>query len=197
MRTHRQTRYAMAKAADRGDDAVAVLIDCFAAAVQTRCARKLGRDELNRVCEVACEALERDYLTGEGRDIVDLVMGMVPQARYSRSPSHFHPFVKNPTGAHYGIRSRHVITAVNQIKVLYAQEAMRVPKPSLAREVKKAEYRLAYVVGRYARMDGTMSKTEYEFLRSKFPWRRFDYATEYDEINPERLDVLVLLQSWI
>ncbi|KAH0280675.1 hypothetical protein KCU91_g852, partial [Aureobasidium melanogenum] len=197
MRTHRNTRKAMAMAADRGDDAIAVLIDCFAQAVQTRGARRMGRDEVNRVCEVACEALERDYLTGEGRDIVDLVMEMVPQARYSRYPSHFHPFVNNPTGAHFGIRSKRVRTAVDQVKALYAQEAMRMPKPSLARDVKKAEYRLADVVGRHARMDGTMNKTEYEFLRSKFSWRRFDYTTEYDEINPEQLDVLVLLQSWI
>ncbi|KAI4744328.1 hypothetical protein E4T50_05326 [Aureobasidium sp. EXF-12298] len=197
MRTHRNTRKAMAMAADRGDDAVAVLIDCFAQAVQTRGARRMGRDEVNRVCEVACEALERDYLTGEGRDIVDLVMELVQQARLSRYPTHFHPFVNNPTGANFGIRSKRVRTAVNQVKVLYAQEAMIMPKPSLARDVKKAEYRLADVVGRHARMDGTMNKTEYEFLRSKFPWRRFDYAHEYDEINPERLDVLVLLQSWI
>ncbi|KAG9522247.1 hypothetical protein KCV07_g3138, partial [Aureobasidium melanogenum] len=197
MRTHRNTRKAMAMAADRGDDAVAVLIDCFAQAVQTRGARRMGRDEVNRVCEVACEALERDYLTGEGRDIVDLVMELVQQARLSRYPTHFHPFVNNPTGANFGIRSKRVRTAVSQVKVLYAQEAMRKPKPSLARDVKKAEYRLADVVGRHARMDGTMNKTEYEFLRSKFPWRRFDYAHEYDEINPERLDVLVLLQSWI
>ncbi|KAH0339841.1 hypothetical protein KCU81_g7060, partial [Aureobasidium melanogenum] len=196
MATHRRVRKLMAMAADRGDDAVAVLIDCFAQAVQARGA-KMSRDELNRVCEVACEALERDYLTGEGRDIVDLVMDLVQQARYNRYPTHFHPFVNNPTGASFGIRSKRVRTAVNQVKVLYAQEAMRVPNPSLAREVKKAEYRLADVMGRHARMDGTMNKTEYEFLRSKFPWRRFDYASEYDEINPERLDVLVLLQSWI
>ncbi|CAD0100844.1 unnamed protein product [Aureobasidium mustum] len=197
MKTHRKVRNAMAKAADRGDDAIAVLIDCFAESVQKQSVQRLGRNELNRICEVACEALERDYLTAEGRDIVDLVMDLVPQARYSRSPSHFHPFVKNPTGASFGIRSKRVRTAVNQVKVLYTQEAMRVPKPSLGREVKKAEYVLADVVGQYARRDGTMNKTEYEFLRSKFPWRRFDYAAEYDEINPERLDVLVLLQSWI
>ncbi|KAH0367818.1 hypothetical protein KCU65_g4386, partial [Aureobasidium melanogenum] len=197
MTTHRRVRKLMAMAADRGDDAVAVLIDCFAQAVQTRSMRGLGKVELNRVCEVACEALERDYLTGEGRDIVDLVMELVPQARFSRYPTHFHPFVNNPTGANFGIRSKRVRTAIHQVKVLYAQETMRMPNLSLARDVKKAEYRLADVMGRHARMDGTMNKTEYEFLRSKFPWRRFDYASEYDEINPERLDVLVLLQSWI
>ncbi|KAI4726271.1 hypothetical protein E4T49_05935 [Aureobasidium sp. EXF-10728] len=197
MRTHRNTRKAMARAADRGDDVIAVLIDCFAEAVQRQSVRRLNMNELLRVCEVAWEALERDRLTGEGRDIVDLVMDLVSQACNSRRPSHFHPFVNNPTGAHFGIHSKRVRGAVNQLKTLYNQELKRGYVPALARDVKRAEYRLVDVVGQYARMDGTMNLAEYEFLRQKFPWRRFDYVAEYDAINPERLDVLLLLDTWI
>jgi hypothetical protein len=188
----------MAKAADRGDDAIPVLIDWFARAVQRKSLRRrVSRDELNRLCEIAYELLEKEYLTGAGRDIVDLVMSMAAEARYRRGPSHFHPFVNNPTGAYFGIRSRHVRAAVNTVRQLYGEEAIKGHEPGFAREVKKAEYRLAAVVGWFARADGSMNKTEYEFLRKKFPWRRFDSAAEYDMINPERLDVLLLLQSWI
>ncbi|CAD0115042.1 unnamed protein product [Aureobasidium uvarum] len=197
MRTHRNTRNAMAKAADRGDDVIAVLIDCFAESVQRRSLRRLDMNELLRVCEVAWEALERDRLTGEGRDIVDLVMDLVGQACNGRHPSHFHPFVNNPTGANFGIRSKRVRGAVNQLKILYSQEVKRGYVPALARDVKRAEYRLVDVVGWYARMDGTMNRAEYEFLRKKFPWRRFDHVAEYDAINPEQLDVLLLLDTWI
>jgi hypothetical protein len=189
----------MAKAADRGHDAIAVLVDCFALAVhqKSRSVKQMDKTELNRLCEIAYELLEKEYLTGPGRDIVDLVMGMAPEAKYSRHPSHFHPFVNNPTGACFGIRSKHVRAAVNTVKSFYSQEPKRGHEPGFAREVKKAEYRLAAVVGWFARADGSMNKSEYEFLRHKFPWRRFDKSAEYDMINPERLDVLLLLQSWI
>jgi hypothetical protein len=197
MRSYRTTRYLMAKAADHGGDAIDVLVDCFALAVQRRSVRKVSREELNRLCQVAFELLEKEYLTGAGRDIVDLVMGMAAEAQYRRCPSHFHPFINNPTGAHFGIRSRHVSAAVNTVKSFYGQEPKRGHEPAFAREVKKAEYRLAAVVGWFARADGSMNKSEYDFLRQKFPWRRFDDAAEYDLINPERLDVLLLLQSWI
>jgi hypothetical protein len=196
MNTHRNTRYAMAKAADRGDDAIPVLIDCFARELQHKCKRMSG-NELTRMCEIAYERLEKEYLTGGGRDVVNLVMGMVSEAKSTRGPSHFHPFAKNPTGARFGIRSKFVRTAVSVVKHLYGQEAKRGHVPALARESKKAEYRLADVVGYYARADGSMSKSEYDFLREKFPWRRFDRDAEYDLVNPERLDVLLLLQSWI
>lgn len=197
MYSYRSTRFAMAKAADRGDDAIPVLVDCFARAVQNKSWIVVSRHELNRLCEIAYELLEKEYLTGAGRDIVGLVMGMAAEACYRNRPTHFHPFFNSPTGAYYGIRSRHVRAAVNTVKVLYSQEAKRGYEPGFAREVKVAEYRLAAVVGWFARADGSMNKTEYEFLRQKFPWRSFDSATEYDLVNPERLDVLLLLQTWV
>lgn len=197
MYSYRSTRFAMAKAADRGDDAIPVLVDCFARAVQNKSWITVSRDELNRLCEIAYELLEKEYLTGAGRDIVDLVMSMASEACYKNRPTHFHPFFNNPSGAYYGIRSKHVRAAVNTVKVLYSQEAKRGYEPGFAREVKVAEYRLAAVVGWFARADGSMNKTEYEFLRQKFPWRSFDSATEYDLVNPERLDVLLLLQTWV
>lgn len=197
MRSHRKVRETMAKAADRGYDPIPVLIDCFAQAMQRQSVRKVDNNELHRLCEIAYERLEKEYFTGRGRDIVNLVMGMTSEAACKGRPSHFHPFVNNPTGANFGIRSKHVRAAVNAVKHLYSQEARRGHVPALAREVKRAEYRLADVVGWYARADGSMSNTEYDFLRQKFPWRRFDRAAEYDMVNPERLDVLLLLQSWI
>jgi hypothetical protein len=197
MCTHRKTRNAMAKAADRGHDAIDVLVDCFAQAVQHRSKRKASRDELRSFCEVAYEMLEKEYLTGGGRDIVDLIMGKAGEARYGNHPTHFHPFINNPTGERFGIRSKQVKAAVDTVKHLYGQEAKRGHVPALAREIKKAEYQLADVVGYYARADGSMNKSEYDFLRQKFPWRRFDKKSEYDLINPERLDILLLLQSWI
>lgn len=197
MYSYRSTRFAMAKAADRGDDAIPVLIDCFARAVQNKSWMRVSKGELNRLCEIAYELLEKEYLTGAGRDIVDLVMSMAAEACYRNRPTHFHPFLNNRTGAYYGIRSRHVRDAVHAVKWLYGQEFTRGHEPVFAREVKKAEYKLAAVVGWFARADGTMSKTEYEFLRQKFPWRKFDNVAEYDLVNTERLDVLLLLQTWI
>ncbi|KAI4784988.1 hypothetical protein E4T52_00007 [Aureobasidium sp. EXF-3400] len=197
MRSYRRVREAMARAADRGHDAIPVLVDCFAQAIQHRSIRRVTRDELNRMCEIAYELLEKEYLTRGGRDIVNLVMSMAIEARCKRGPTHFHPFVNNPTGMYFGIRSRHVRAAVNTVRQLYDEEVKEGYEPGFARELKKAEYRLAAVVGWFARADGSMNKTEYEFLRKKFPWRRFDSAAEYDMINPERLDVLLLLQSWI
>jgi hypothetical protein len=197
MCTHRNTRYAMAKAADRGDDAIDVLVDCFAQEIQQPPGRRVNREELNRAREVAYERLEKEYLTGGRRDIVNLIMGMTSEVKCKSAPSHFRPFNKNPTGVHFGIRSKHVKAAVNTVKHLYGQEAKRGHVPALAREIKKTEYRLADVVGYYARADGSMNKSEYNFLREKFPWRRFDRDAEYDLVNPERLDVLLLLQAWI
>jgi hypothetical protein len=197
MCSHRKTRNTMAKAADRGDDVIPVLVDCFAQAVQHRSVKRVSRDELNRVCEVAYELLEKEYLTGSGRDIVDLVMEKASEAAHRGYPTHFHPFTNNPTGERFGIRSRWVRAAVNTVKHLYGQEAKRGHVRGLVYEIKRAEYRLADVVGYYARADGSMNKSEYEFLRKKFPWRRFDKSAEYDMINPERLDVLLLLQSWV
>jgi len=197
MYSFRSTRVAMAKAADRGDDAIPVLIDCFARAVQNKSWMRVSRDELNRLCEIAYELLEKEYLTGAGRDIVELVMSMAADACYRNRPTHFHPFFNNRTGAYYGIRSKHVKAAVNVVRSLYGQEAKKGHEPGFAREVKKAEYRLAAVVGWFARADGSMNKKEYEFLRHKFPWRSFNNAAEYDMVNPERLDVLLLLQTWV
>ncbi|THZ16429.1 hypothetical protein D6C91_06360 [Aureobasidium pullulans] len=199
MRSFRKARNAMAKAADRGHDVIPVLIDCFADTVQRRSAQRPSRDELNRLCEVAYEVLEREYMTGGTRDIVELVMMLAPQARYGRAPSHFHPYVNNPTGAFYGIRSRYMRAAVNQVKTLYGKEAKTGSQPShsLARDVKKAEYRLADLIGWYARLDGSMNKEEYEFLRTVFPHRMFEDAAEYDLINTGRLDVLLLLERWV
>jgi hypothetical protein len=198
MNTHRNTRYAMARAADRGRDPISVLLDCFAQDLQHKCKRRMSGNDLNRFCEIAYERLEKEYLTGGRRDIVNLIMGMASEIKRSRhSPSHFDPFVNNPTGARFGIRSKHVKAAVYTVKHLYGQEAKRGHVPALAHEIRKAEYRLADVVGWYARADGSMNKSEYEFLREKFPWRRFDRTAEYDMVNPERLDVLLLLQSWI
>lgn len=199
MRSFRKARNAMAKAADRGHDVIPVLIDCFADTVQRRSAQRPSRVELNRLCEVAYEVLEREYMTGGTRDIVELVMMLAPQARYGRAPSHFHPYVNNPTGAFYGIRSRYMRSAVNQVKTLYGKEAKTGSQPShsLARDVKKAEYRLADLIGWYARLDGSMNKEEYEFLRTVFPHRMFEDAAEYDLINTGRLDVLLLLERWV
>jgi hypothetical protein len=197
MSTHCNTRYAMARAADRGDDPIPVLVDCLVQELQHKCKRRISGNELSRLCEIAYERLEKEYLTGGRRDIVNLVMGMVSEAKSTRGPSHFHPFVNNPTGARFGIRSKHVRAAVSMVKFLYGQEAKRGHVRGLAYEIKRAEYRLADVVGYYARADGTMNKSEYDFLRKKFPWRRFDKSAEYDMINPERLDVLLLLKTWI
>ncbi|KAI5245627.1 hypothetical protein E4T42_06719 [Aureobasidium subglaciale] len=197
MKSHRRTRIAMARAADRGHDAIPVLIDCFAETVHHRSAKRPSREEMIRMCEVAYEVMEREYLTGGGRDIVDLVMMLAPQARYSNVPSHFHPYVNKPTGAYYGVRSRYVRSATNQLRALYDLEVRKGHDPLFVREVKKAEYRLTDLIGWYGRMDGSMSKEEYNFLRSKFPHRRFNDDREYDEINPGRYDVLLFLERWL
>lgn len=96
----------MAKANDRDYNLIHVLVDCFVQWIESGRATHATRNEIHRLRKFAYELIERERLTKSSKDVVDVVMQLANQARITRGPTHFYPFVKNPTGAHLGIRSK-------------------------------------------------------------------------------------------
>ena len=65
-------------------------------------------------------------------------MGMLSELDPNRTPSSVHPFVNNPTGDGYDVRSSQVKDATKVVKSLYSEEAKRGNDPDFALLVKEA-----------------------------------------------------------
>ena len=65
-------------------------------------------------------------------------MGMLSELDPNRTPSSVHPFVNNPTGDGYDVRSSQVKDATKVVKSLYSEETKRGNNPDFALLVKEA-----------------------------------------------------------